>query len=155
MAVASIRFWNEQTSLRCSLSARTRVFCVMEAQVLVVEDDPDIREAVVGLLQAETPWLRVASASDGMEALELLEEGAEPRLALLDVMMPVMNGYEFREEQLKDPKLALIPVIVVTADGRAREKAKQIGSDVFFQKPLAPRELLRAIGRYCPPESPA
>ena len=70
-------------------------------------------------------------------------------------MMPVMNGYEFREEQLKDPTLASIPVIVVTADGRAREKAKQIGSDMFFQKPLAPLELLRAIGQYCPPENAA
>ena len=46
----------------------------MQAHVLVVEDDPDIRDAVVDVLEAETPWLAVASASDGMEALELLEE---------------------------------------------------------------------------------
>lgn len=74
---------------------------------------------------------------------------------LLDLMMPVMNGYEFREEQLKDPAIASIPVIVVTADGRAREKAAQLGSDRYFQKPLSPRDLLRAIRECCPPGSAA
>ena len=67
----------------------------MTAQVLVVEDDPDVRDSIVDLLHAEVPWIEVSSATDGMEALELLEQGAQPSLALLDVMMPVMNGVEF------------------------------------------------------------
>ena len=150
MAVASIRFWNEQTSLRCSLSARTRVFCVMEAQVLVVEDDPDIREAVVGLLQAETPWLRVASASDGMEALELLEEGAEPRLALLDVMMPVMNGIEFldalRERHLA-PEMA---VVLVSAHVRIAKHVHYPGVTGLLPKPFGPEDLLAIVRHHCP-----
>ena len=107
----------------------------MEAQVLVVEDDPDIREAVVGLLQAETPWLRVASASDGMEALELLEEGAEPRLALLDVMMPVMNGIEFLDA-LRERHLAPeIAVVLISAHVRI---------------PFRPEDLLAIVRRHCP-----
>jgi CheY-like chemotaxis protein len=65
-------------------------------------------------------------------------------------MMPVMNGFEFRQEQLRDPKLAAIPVIVVTADGRARERARELGSDLFFQKPLSPPALLSAVRRFCP-----
>ena len=122
-------------------------------RVLVVDDDAPSVDALRFLL--ESAGHRVDCAGNGREALSRLREANGYCVILLDIMMPVMNGYEFREEQLKDPKLASIPVIVVTADGRAREKAQQIGSDVFFQKPLAPRELLRAIGRYCPPESAA
>ena len=65
-------------------------------------------------------------------------------------MMPVMDGYQFRDEQLKDPKLAAIPVIVVTADGRARERASQLHTELLFQKPLSPPALLSAIRRFCP-----
>jgi len=91
------------------------------------------------------------TAENGREALERLREAESYCVILLDIMMPVMNGYEFREEQLKDPKLASIPVIVVTADGRAKERAQQLGSDLFFQKPLSPPALLSAIRRFCPP----
>ncbi len=94
---------------------------------------------------------RVVTAENGREALERLREAESYCVILLDIMMPVMNGYEFREEQLRDPKLASIPVIVVTADGRAKEKAQQLGSDLFFQKPLSPPALLSAIRRFCPP----
>ena len=122
-------------------------------RVLVVDDDFPSVDALRVML--ESAGHRVDCAGNGQEALSRLREGNGYGVILLDLMMPVMNGYEFREEQLKDPTLASIPVIVVTADGRASEKAKQIGSDVFFQKPLAPRELLRAIGRYCAPENAA
>ena len=92
----------------------------------------------------------MSTAENGRQALERLREAEPCCCILLDIMMPVMNGFEFREEQLKDPKLAAIPVIVVTADGRARERAHQLGSDVFFQKPLSPPALLSAIRRFCP-----
>ena len=120
-------------------------------RVLVIDDDAPSVDALRVML--ESAGHRVDCAGNGREGLSRLREANGYCVILLDVMMPVMNGYEFREEQLKDPKLASIPVILVTADGRAREKAKQIGSDVFFQKPLAPRELLRAIGQYCLPET--
>ena len=77
----------------------------MVAQVLVVDDDPEVRDSVVDLLQDQVPWIEVSSASDGMEALELLDAGAEPCLALLDVMMPVMNGLEFLDA-LRDREVA-------------------------------------------------
>ena len=92
----------------------------------------------------------MATAENGRQALERLREAEPCCVILLDIMMPVMNGFEFREAQLKDPKLAAIPVIVVTADGRAQERARQLGSEVFFQKPLSPPALLRAIRRFCP-----
>ena len=92
----------------------------------------------------------MSTAENGRQALERLREAEPCCCILLDIMMPVMNGFEFREEQLRDPKLAAIPVIVVTADGRARERAHQLGSDVFFQKPLSPPALLSAIRRFCP-----
>jgi CheY-like chemotaxis protein len=122
-------------------------------RVLVVDDDAPSVDALRSLL--ESAGHRVDCAGNGREALSRLHEAPGYCVILLDLMMPVMNGYEFREEQLKDPNLASIPVIVVTADGRAREKAKQLRSDAFFQKPLSPRDLLRVIRQYCPPERPA
>jgi CheY-like chemotaxis protein len=92
---------------------------------------------------------RVDCVGNGREALDRLHENASYCIILLDVMMPVMNGYEFRDAQLKDPRIAAIPVIVLTADGRAREKARRLRSNYFFQKPFSPPELLSAIERHC------
>ena len=118
-------------------------------RILLVDDDAPTVEALRLLL--ESAGHRVATAENGREALERLREPESCCVILLDLMMPIMNGYEFREEQLKDPKLAAIPVIIVTADGRARDKARQLHSDHFFQKPLSPPVLLEAIRRFCPP----
>jgi len=120
-------------------------------RVLLVDDDTSSTEALCELLKLAGH--DVDCADNGQKALQKLHEGRRERdycVILLDLMMPVMNGYEFREEQLKDPSIASIPIIVITADGRAREKAAQLGSDRFFQKPLVPGELLRAIREYCP-----
>ncbi len=120
-------------------------------RVLLVDDDSSSTEALCELLKLAGH--DVVCADNGRQALEKLHENHRERdycVILLDLMMPVMNGYEFREEQLKDPTIASIPVIVVTADGRAREKATQLKSDRYFQKPLVPGELLRAIREFCP-----
>lgn len=123
-------------------------------RILVVDDDRPSVEALRYILELEGH--KVVSAQNGREALERLRESASFCVILLDVMMPVMNGYEFREEQLKDPALASIPVIVVTADGHPREKGIQLRTAQVFQKPLSPPDLLRAIAVHCPPEtSPA
>jgi CheY-like chemotaxis protein len=98
----------------------------------------------------ETAGHEVDCARNGREALDRLRSQAAYSVILLDVMMPIMNGYEFRDEQLKDPQLATIPVIVLTADGRAREKARRLKSNQFFQKPFSPPALLRAIEQHCP-----
>ena len=118
-------------------------------RVLLVDDDVSTVEALRLLL--ERAGHRVTTAENGREALERLQEPERCCVILLDLMMPVMNGYEFRQEQLKDPSLAAIPVIIVTADVRAKERAQQLGSEMFLQKPLSPPVLLEAIGRFCPP----
>src|SRR5689334_6104245 len=79
--------------------------------ILVVDDDEDILEALRDLLRDE--GYDVVAARDGRTALERLRGGLRPRLILLDLMMPTMNGYEFRREQRADPALAGIPTIVV------------------------------------------
>ena len=122
-------------------------------RVLLVDDDATSVEALSELLKLAGH--DVVCADNGRQALERLHEKDEYCVILLDLMMPVMNGYEFRKAQLDDPAIASIPVIVITADGRAREKAAQLGSNRYFQKPLAPRELLRAIRDCCPPDPPA
>ena len=80
--------------------------------VLIVEDDGDVREFMELLLQ--TSGYETMTASNGREALDRMHE-KRPCLVLLDLMMPVMNGYQFREQQLADDDLADVPVVCVTA----------------------------------------
>jgi two-component system, chemotaxis family, chemotaxis protein CheY len=116
------------------------------AHILVVEDDPDIRESVVEIL--EDDGHRVTSAGDGREALDLLQSASPaPDLILLDLMMPVMSGYQFREEQLKLPAFAGIPVLIVTADVNARAKVESLKAAGFVQKPLKIQPLLDLVNQ--------
>jgi CheY-like chemotaxis protein len=89
----------------------------------------------------------VAHAANGREALELLHSQPEPSVILLDLMMPEMDGAQFREAQLRDPKLAQIPVIVLSADRRVAEKARELGVQTFLVKPLGPEQLLSIVER--------
>ena len=116
------------------------------AHILVVEDDPDIRESVVEILEDEGHT--VTSAGDGREALDLLQSAKPaPDLILLDLMMPVMSGYQFREEQLKLPAFASIPVLIVTADVNARVKVESLQAAGFVQKPLKIQPLLDLVNQ--------
>src|SRR5262245_60743067 len=83
--------------------------------ILVVDDDPDVRDALVHLLSAE--GYDAETANDGSEALARLKGTSPPSLVLLDLMMPVMDGFEFRVQQLQDPRIADIPVIVFSSGG--------------------------------------
>ena len=117
-------------------------------RILIVEDDEAIAEAIVGLLEDE--GYAAVSVSDGRAALEKLRDGEKTCLILLDISMPVMNGWQFRQEQLKDAALAPVPVVVCTADGRAAVKAQSIGTAGWLQKPIDPERLLEVVGTHCP-----
>ncbi|HVO20711.1 MAG TPA: response regulator [Anaeromyxobacter sp.] len=110
--------------------------------ILVVDDDTDVREALGEVLAEEGYATRLFES--GREALAFLRGGGAPALILLDLMMPEMNGWQFREEQLKDERLREIPVVVITAsrlDGGAL-KARE----VLF-KPIGLGELVDAVHR--------
>src|SRR6266404_2870121 len=95
------------------------------APILVVEDNADVRDAWEALLEGE--GYRVVSAASGREALRWLRSSeVMPTLILLDLIMPGMNGWDFRAEQSQDETLASIPVIVVSAD-RSRRSPRMPG----------------------------
>lgn len=114
------------------------------APVLVVEDDPDQRDAVALALESE--GYAVVTASTGLEALELLGVGPLPCLILLDLMMPEMDGVQFRGEQLKSETLAQIPVVVLSAFGQAT-RAKYLRVAEYLRKPVALDRLLTVVER--------
>jgi CheY-like chemotaxis protein len=122
----------------------------VSAHVLVIEDDPDIRDSVVELLEAEAPWLQVSSASDGVEALELLEDGAEPSLALLDVMMPVMNGLEFLDALRERRLVPEMRVVLVSAYVQFLKRVSYPGITDLLPKPFVAADLLAVVRRHCP-----
>jgi twitching motility two-component system response regulator PilH len=129
------------------------------ANILVVEDHADLREMLTVLLESE--GFAVRTAVNGVEALRRLEE-TRPSLILLDLMMPVMSGDEFRQRQLADPRYRDVPVICMTAAHDGRERAMRLHADDYFQKPLdfdqlmsVVRERVREAGGYdqLPPAS--
>ncbi|HEX3903744.1 MAG TPA: response regulator [Polyangia bacterium] len=112
-------------------------------QILLVEDDRSIRAALQGILEDE--GYAVTTAENGRQALERLRMTAAPALIVLDLRMPVMDGWEFRAAQKSDPALARIPVLAVSADGSA--KAAAIDAEAYLHKPLSTDALLNTIGR--------
>lgn len=118
--------------------------------VMVVEDDPDVRDAITDVLCDEE--YQTLSASDGQEALDRLRASpSKPYLILLDIMMPVMDGWRFRQEQMNDPELADIPVVVCTAHGSGEDVARDMGADGFLKKPLKLSDLLALVEKFCGP----
>jgi CheY-like chemotaxis protein len=115
--------------------------------VLVVEDEPDIREVMVAILESEGYVTR--AATHGAEALAQLRAGFTPCIILLDLMMPVMDGWTFCQERDKDPSLASIPVIVVSAVARKDPKNACLRAVDHLPKPLDVGTLLSAVQRYC------
>lgn len=111
--------------------------------ILVVDDDADVRAAVADAL-AETGY-RVAEAANGRQALNVLRGDAKPDAILLDLMMPVMDGWAFRREQQKDEALAVIPVVIFTAYGVPKDAAAQLGAAGVLRKPPSLTELLAAV----------
>ena len=115
----------------------------------VVDDDADIREVLSDVLTFE--GYEVIVADDGQSALELLSARTNSCLILLDLMMPRMNGWEFRRRQLADPALASIPVVLLTGAGAgtAAKAIDELRVEVTIEKPFDLEALLAKVAQYC------
>ena len=117
--------------------------------VMIVEDDPEIRRLVHTVLEKHA--YSVLEAPHGRAALSLLAQEPLPGVILLDLYLPVMDGWEFREAQLRDARLAAIPVVVISA--AADVLIEPLDAEQVMKKPLDIHHLLRIVAGYCPPDS--
>ncbi len=116
-------------------------------RILIVEDDPEIREDLGALLESE--GYSVVQAANGHEALQTLRSQPAPCLILLDLMMPVMNGWDFRAVQLADPVLQAIPTVVLTGAPLTPDDTERLRVSALVTKPFGLKPLLQVIERYC------
>ncbi len=116
----------------------------MNRTILVVDDDPFIQLTVSSILEDE--GYRVVSAGDGLEGLAKVAE-VQPAAILLDITMPRMDGYGFAAELARRGLREGMPIIVLTADGRAAEKAARVGADGYLAKPFTLLTLLAEVAR--------
>jgi CheY-like chemotaxis protein len=116
------------------------------AHILVVDDDPDLRKSLAEVLLEE--GYEVSCARDGEEALRALD-GEAPSAILLDLTMPIMDGWTFRRRQQADPRLAHIPTVVITASFSDARRAESLGADAFLPKPFEVASLTETLQRLC------
>ena len=117
--------------------------------IYLVEDDFMLRGSLAALLQSE--GYKVECAAHALDALRRLEQPPKPSLILLDIMLPYMDGLEFRAMQRSLPAIADIPVIVITAMGVRPDVAAELDLQHALFKPLERPRLLRAVRRHCAP----
>jgi CheY-like chemotaxis protein len=128
-----------------STASSSRPSIARHCPVLIVEDDSDLREMMAQLLTLE--GFQSATVANGKEALKYLSGGDTPNVILLDLMMPVMDGWEFRRVQQADPVLSRVPTIVLSALDQTR--AVDLKPDAFLKKPLDFDRLLQLVREYC------
>jgi CheY-like chemotaxis protein len=119
--------------------------------VLVVDDDSGLRGMVATAL--EITGYTVRQAGHGLEALEALQRET-PCVILLDLMMPVMDGWTFRQQQLAHPSFATIPVVVMSAHHRAQQAARDLGATAYVVKPFDLDSLLHIVRTECTAQTP-
>lgn len=110
--------------------------------ILVVDDDPAILDVIVQVLNFEGH--HAEGCRNGQEALDILRE-ATPRLILLDLWMPKMNGWEFRHQQLETPEVADIPVVLLSAGGNLPQHAEDLHAAAIIPKPFDLGQLLTTV----------
>ena len=114
-----------------------------------MDDDDDIRETLRQVLADE--GYAVDTAMNGLEALNQLRGATSPpSLILLDLMMPVLNGFEFQLAKSRDPLLAPIPVIIVSASLDARARTRAMAPIGVLEKPIRLEALLASVARHAP-----
>jgi len=111
--------------------------------VLVVEDDRDVRHTIKWALEDE--GLSVETAADGQEALEVAAR-TRPGLVLLDMGLPIVDGYGVASG-LRQTYGDSVPILLITADGRAAEKARRVGARTYLHKPFDIDHLVEAVQR--------
>lgn len=113
-------------------------------RILLVEDDHALRDTIADVLVDE--GFEVACACNGRDALEKLARGLLPDLIVLDLMMPVMDGWAFRDAQRQRPSLARIPVVVLSASSPAdNPRLRSLGAEAVLAKPVGIDRLLGAV----------
>jgi CheY-like chemotaxis protein len=115
--------------------------------VLVIDDEADLRDGVAFWL--EQNGYPVVTASNGEEGLALLRSGLRPSLVLLDLMMPIRDGFGFRQAQLQDPLCADIPVVVFSGVYDPRAHSAALRAAAYLQKPVDLDQLLGLVRQYC------
>jgi CheY-like chemotaxis protein len=116
--------------------------------ILVVDDDPAIRDVVADILEiSDYP---VQTAVNGAEALEKIRRD-QPAAVLLDLMMPVMNGWEFLRACRKEAPCAHVPIVVMSAAREASDVADELGAQAFLAKPFELDAILSVVGQVVPP----
>ena len=121
----------------------------MGKKIFVVEDDEDIRDSLIELLGGE--GYEVTTAENGQIALDHLCSTPQlPDLILLDLMMPIKDGYQFCIEQALNSKIAQIPVIIMSAHGHIKEKRERINARAYLKKPVDIDEIIETVKRHCP-----
>jgi CheY-like chemotaxis protein len=115
--------------------------------LLIVEDDVELRKTLASLF--EDLDYTVAAAANGQEALFYLQSAPAPCLILLDLIMPVMNGWAFRSEQLDDPRLAVIPVVIISIINVTQEQGAVLNAVAYLGKPVDLTELVVLVAHYC------
>jgi CheY-like chemotaxis protein len=116
-------------------------------RILVIEDNVETAEAFALIFEAR--GFAVTLASNGADALMLLEHDHAYCAILLDLMLPVMDGRAFRRAQRADPTLASIPVIVVSGDPQVADVARHLEAENFLRKPIDPVAVVNVVQLHC------
>ena len=121
---------------------------IRKQMVLVVEDDRDVREAITEILiDSDYEAVPAANGAEGLERLRTAQ--VRPCVILLDIMMPKMDGWQFRSEQQRDASMRDIPVVVLSAGADASEVAAKMEAAGYLRKPVALERLLDTVQRFC------
>jgi CheY-like chemotaxis protein len=116
-------------------------------RILVVEDDIDLRESICMLLEME--GFDAVGVGNGQEALDYLGAQPTPCVILLDMMMPKMNGPEFRARQLADAALAKVPTVVLSAIPPEQQQLEVKAAAAYLSKPVRPAQLSQVVRKHC------
>ena len=119
----------------------------MKKNILIIEDDIYIHASLKELLEEE--GFAVSSASNGEEGIRKLQNGEQPDLILLDLMMPVKDGFQFREEQMSNPAYREFPVVAMSAYGNLHTNKEKLSVEAYLKKPIDIDNLLATIRQWC------